>query len=207
MFITFEGIDASGKTTQLKLLEEKLKKKGVDVISTRQPGGTRIGQLIREILLDPENTEMVPITEVLLYMADRIQHIQQVILPALENKQIVLCDRYHDATLAYQGGGRELDLSWMKMLQDSYVLAPDLTLWFDISLEESQKRLQQRNLLNDEENCRLENENSAFFSRIRQCYQNLSLENSSRFVQLSANGTVQSIEKEVTNIIEAKIGL
>jgi len=206
MFITFEGIDASGKTTQLKFLEEKLKKAGMDVISTRQPGGTRIGQLIREILLNPENTEMVSITEVLLYMADRIQHIKQIILPALEKKQIVLCDRYHDATLAYQGGGRELDLSWLKMLQDDHVLTPDLTLWFDISLEESQKRLQQRNILNDEENCRLESESADFFSRVRQSYQDLCIKNSTRYVQIPADGTIESIEKEVTQIIKAKIG-
>ncbi len=156
MFITFEGIDASGKTTQMELLKETLTAKGYQFIQTRQPGGTEIGQKIREILLDPKNSQMIPEAEVLLYMADRIQHINQVIKPAIQENTIVLCDRYHDATVAYQGGGRQLDLSWLDPLTEKLLLTPDLTLWFDISVEESQRRLNIRNEQQNIEHCRLE---------------------------------------------------
>ncbi|MBT3225904.1 MAG: dTMP kinase [Deltaproteobacteria bacterium] len=201
MFITFEGIDASGKTTQLELLETELKKSGFNVLVTRQPGGTQIGQLIRQILLNPENTQLVPEAEVLLYMADRIQHIKEVILPALAKNRIVLCDRYHDATLAYQGGGRQLDLSWLEQLQEKHIIAPDLTLWFDISVEQSQDRLKQRNQSLDVENCRLESENSLFFNRVRSEYARLCQKKGDRFIQIEASEDISSIQRHVLKIV------
>ncbi len=205
MFITFEGIDASGKSTQLELLEAELKKKGFNVLVTRQPGGTQIGQLIRQILLDPDNVQLVPEAEVLLYMADRIQHIKEVILPALAESRIVLCDRYHDATLAYQGGGRQLDLSWIKQLQEKHIIEPDLTLWFDISVEQSQKRLKQRNQSLDTENCRLESEDSLFYNRVRSEYVRLCRIKSDHFVQIKASDSIPLIQRHVLKIVLDRI--
>lgn len=205
MFITLEGIDASGKTTQLHLLEEELQKSGYNVLVTRQPGGTQIGHLLRQILLNPENSQLVPEAEVLLYMADRIQHIKEVIQPALDCKQLVLCDRYHDATLAYQGGGRQLDLSWLKMIQEKHIIVPDLTLWFDIGVEESQKRLQERNQLLDTENCRLESENSLFFQRVNEEYARMCQREPNRFVRIEAKGAIPEIHQRVLEIVSDRI--
>lgn len=205
MFITFEGIDASGKTTQLELLEAELKKNGFNVLVTRQPGGTHIGQLIRQILLDPDNAPLVSEAEVLLYMADRIQHIKEVILPALADNRIVLCDRYHDATLAYQGGGRQLDLSWIKQLQEQHIIEPDLTLWFDISVEQSQERLKQRNQSLDTENCRLESEDGSFYNRVRNEYARLCRIKSDHFIRIKASDSIHSIQKNVLKIVLDRI--
>ena len=113
MFITFEGIDGCGKTTQLEMLVKVLEKQH-SLLVTKEPGGSSIGKKIRAILLDQENHQIVPETELLLYLADRCQHLQEKIKPALEANQVVLCDRYHDATLAYQGGGRQLQLDWLE---------------------------------------------------------------------------------------------
>ncbi len=205
MFITFEGIDASGKTTQVDLLGNTLKAKGFDFIHTRQPGGTDIGLKIREILLNPEHSEMVPETEVLLYMADRIQHINQVIKPTLKENKIVLCDRYHDATVAYQGGGRQLDLSWLDPLKNNLLLTPDLTLWFDISVEESQRRLNIRNESQNVENCRLEREDREFFDRIRKVYQEIAEQEPDRFIIISAENSIEAIQKEVETIVLSRL--
>ncbi len=205
MFITFEGIDASGKTTQMTLLEETLRDRGYSVIKTRQPGGTRIGRLIREIVLGSKNAELVSEAEVLLYMADRIQHVQQEIAPAIKHGKIVLCDRYHDATLAYQGGGRQLDLSWLEPLRKRSIIDPDLTLWFDISVAESQARLNRRNATMDVANDRLESENVAFFSRVRQAYHEMCQKESHRFVRILAEDEIQTIRKKTLEIVTAKL--
>mgnify|MGYP001554328121 CR=1 FL=1 len=205
MFITFEGIDASGKTTQQNLLLETLLEQGFDCITTRQPGGTDIGSKIRAILLNPNHTEMVPETEVLLYMADRIQHVNEVIKPTLKEGKIVLCDRYHDATIAYQGGGRGLDLSWLTPLTDRLLLKPDLTLWFDISVEESQNRLEERNRSLNVENCRLEQEGIDFFNRIRQSYREIAEKDPKRFIVIDAERSIDEIQDEVLSIILSKL--
>lgn len=205
MLITFEGIDASGKTTQLELLAQTLENQGYRVVATRQPGGTPIGKLIRSILLNPDNTEMVPETEVLLYVADRVQHIKQVIIPALTAGKIVLCDRYHDATLAYQGYGRQLDLSWLKPIQEKLIPVPDLTLWFDLSVEVSQTRLQLRNQNQHTQNCRLEREDVEFFNRIRAAYRTFADQDRTRFVTVDAEADLQSVRKQVTEIVLNKL--
>lgn len=205
MLITFEGIDASGKTTQLRLLEAALFKRNLDLLVTRQPGGTEIGREIRRILLDPRHQYMVPETEVLLYMADRIQHIRQCIQPALEQNKIVLCDRYHDATMAYQGGGRQLDLSWLEPLEEKYIIAPDLTLWFDISVTESITRLKLRNQIDSSQNCRLENEEVPFFERVRQTYRELCRKNARRFVCIDAEQTIDQVHRQVIDLLQPLI--
>lgn len=205
MFITFEGIDASGKTTQMELLGKTLAEEGYQVLATRQPGGTKIGHHIREILLNPENREMVPETEMLLYVADRIQHIKEVIEPALKQNTIVLCDRYHDATLAYQGGGRGLDISWLKPFQEAYIRVPDLTLWFDVSVQESQNRLNRRNISEEVENCRLEREDIDFFERIRKTYQEMTVSEPDRFVRIDAEADIPEIEKTVLKTVYSRL--
>ncbi len=199
MFITFEGIDGCGKSTQIELLEETLQKKGYDVITTFQPGGTAIGQLIREIVLNPENTQIFPETELLLYIADRIQHIQEVIVPALKEKKIVLCDRYHDAAVAYQGGGRQLDLSWLEMLKNKLILTPDLTIWLDISIEESQKRLEQRS------NDRLENEDIQFFQRVIKAYRDFSINESQRFFRIIGEDAIFPIQQKIQELVLSRL--
>lgn len=201
MFITFEGIDACGKSTQIDLIEHILKEKEIDYIVTRQPGGTQIGQPIRNILLNPDHVNMAPETEVLLYMADRIQHLQEVIKPALKEGKVVLCDRYHDATLAYQGGGRELELSWLKPIEEKFVLTPDLTFWFDISVEESRERLEKRNKLLGMENCRFEQEDEQFFTKTIQKYQQFHELHPDRFIKINGCGNRSEITENVLNIL------
>lgn len=185
----------------MEFLKQTLKAEGYQFIQTRQPGGTEIGRKIRKILLDPENSLMVPETEVLLYMADRIQHINQVVKPAIENNTIVLCDRYHDATVAYQGSGRQLDLSWLKPLEKNLLLTPDLTLWFDISVDESQRRLNIRNEAQNMEHCRLEREDREFFGRVRQSYQKIARSEPGRFKVIDAENDIDNVRKNVEEIV------
>lgn len=199
-FITFEGIDASGKTTQLNLLSKKLTESGYDLLVTRQPGGTRVGGEIRDILLNPEHGELDPTAEVLLYLSDRIQHINEVIKPALERNKIVLCDRYHDATLAYQGGGRQMDLTWLKPLEKKSIIKPDLTFWFDIPVKVSQQRLLVRNQERGVENCRIESEKIDFFQRVRSEYARLCDSNSERFSRIDAVGEIEDIRNQICQI-------
>jgi dTMP kinase len=205
MFITFEGIDASGKSTQLELLGKNLHDQGFDVIITRQPGGTQIGQQIRKVILDPDNTDMIPETEVLLYMADRLQHISEVIKPALDGGKIVISDRYHDATTVYQGSGRELDLSWLNLIEDRFILKPDLTFWINISLEESQSRLEKRNQMQGIQNCRLESEGAQFFTRIIEAYDRLSKSEPERFVNINGELRRRDIQTEILDILLPKL--
>ncbi len=190
----------------MELLSRTLEEKGYQVVNTRQPGGTSIGRRIRQILLNPENVEMVPETEVLLYMADRIQHIKEIIEPALSRGQIVLCDRYHDATMAYQGAGRQLDLGWLTPLQSNLIREPDLTLWFDLSVEASQDRLQKRNENQNVENCRLESEDIVFFNRVRKAYAGFAANEPGRFIRLDAIGEIPEIQRRVESIVLPKLG-
>ena len=205
MFVTFEGIDAGGKSTQLGLLEKTLGDKGYDVLATRQPGGTQIGQQIRKVILDPKNSDMVAETEVLLYMADRLQHLRQVIRPALAKGKIVLCDRYHDALIVYQGAGRQIDLTWLRPMEKKYLIRPDITFWLDISLEESLYRLKKRNLMQGMENCRLESENDLFFKRIIQRYNDLCQREPDRFVRIAAGESRSTIQKAILAALIPKL--
>ena len=201
MFITFEGIDASGKSTQLELLEKNLRDKGYKVLLTRQPGGTRIGQQIRKVILDPDNTDMIPETEVLLYMADRLQHLRQLVQPALEEGKIVLCDRYHDALVVYQGAGRQMDLSWLKPIEGKFLLHPNLSFYLDISLEKSKHRLEKRNQTQGIKNCRLESENDEFFKRVIQKYDDLCQNEADRFIRIPAEKGRGATQKAILDIL------
>ena len=162
-FITFEGPDGSGKTTQINLLKEYLIKKGYDILVTREPGGTPISEAIREIILDTKYEEMNPVTEMLLYAASRAQHVAQLIKPALAQGKIVLCDRFVDSSIAYQGVGRNLGIEIVEEINKVALqgIVPDLTLFFDIDPEIGLKRGMGRGRKAD----RLELEDIAFHKK------------------------------------------
>lgn len=168
-FIVFEGIDGAGKSHQIANTEKWLLNKGLGVTVTREPGGTVMGAKIRSLLLDPENRDMATATELMLYAADRAQHIAEVILPAIEQGKIVLCDRFTLSTLAYQGYGRGLDINLIDRLNHTATqgLTPDLTLILDIDPATARERIaKNRGLAPD----RLEQEKDEFFAKVRQGY-------------------------------------
>ena len=206
MLITFEGIDGCGKTTQIQLLSNALKQQKIDFLLTKQPGGTQIGQQIRTLLLDPQNESMTASTELLLYLADRLQHIEEIIRPALKNGQLVLCDRYHDATLAYQGGGRQLDLKWLQPLLKQ-LIQPQLTFLFPISPEASQDRINFRKQANGSQPCRLESEKASFFSAVSAAYLQLAHLEPKRFCVIPAEQPVETIHQQVLEQVIQTLGL
>ncbi|WP_027364321.1 dTMP kinase [Desulfotruncus alcoholivorax] len=166
-FIVFEGIDGAGKTTQIDLVAKNLKEQGLQVLCTREPGGTRIGEMLRKFLLDPANGDINPRTEAFLYAADRSQHVTEVILPALEEGKIVICDRYLYSTIAYQGWGRGIDTGFLTSLNGlaSDGLVPDRVILLDIDVDTGLQRALGERLPD-----RLEIEKNAFFQRVRQGY-------------------------------------
>ena len=203
-FITFEGVEGSGKSTQLQLLRDRLLASGQRVVVTREPGGCPIADAIREILLAPENRAMTPRTELLLYNAARVQHIEEIIRPALEAKRVVLCDRFIDATTVYQGAGRGLPASRLTDMIDYATdgLTPDLTLLLDLPAEIGLGRAQTRNrdgkLLHEG---RFELEDITFHQRIRQGYLELAQQNP-RFHVINANDTEENIAMQIRTIVE-----
>lgn len=202
LFITFEGPEGSGKTTQLKLLAEWLRERGKDVLATREPGGTAISEAIRGILLDPTHTEMQPEAEILLFSAARAQIVAQVIRPHLQGGGIVLCDRYADSTLAYQGYGRGLDLDTLCAITAFATggLAPDLTIYLDIAIE---KGLQRK--LPQEWN-RLEAQALAFHQRVREGYLEMAASEPDRWLSVDAFQPIANIQAAIRERIEVLIG-
>jgi dTMP kinase len=173
LFITFEGVEGSGKTTQIQRLKKYFTQKGIACKVTREPGGCSIGEKIRQILLNPDHREMVSMTEFLLYEAARAQHVHEVIRPFLEKDGVVLCDRFSDATLAYQGYGRRLDLKWIQRLNhlSSQGVRPDVTFLLDCPSDVGLKRAIQRNrTLKQEKEERFEREEIQFHRRVRKGY-------------------------------------
>jgi dTMP kinase len=173
LFITFEGVEGSGKTTQIQRLKKYLTQKGIPCNVTREPGGSPIGEKIRKILLNPDHREMVTATELLLYEAARAQHVKEVIKPFLEKEGVVLCDRFSDATLAYQGYGRGADLKWIQRLNhlSSQGIRPDVTLLLDCPSDLGLRRALQRNrILKQEREERFEREEIEFHRRVRSGY-------------------------------------
>lgn len=197
MFITFEGADGCGKTTQQMLAADYLESKGYEVLITREPGAKGLGEDIRKILLDYKG----PVSErceSLLFLADRAQHVDNMILPAIKNGQIVLCDRYTDSTVAYQGYGRQQNLERIKKLNDfaTNLLKPDLTFVFDIDVETSMQRV-------GKEKDRMESEGKEFHNRVRNGYLKLAEEEPNRVKVLDAAKSIDEIHEEVVNILEA----
>jgi len=201
MFITFEGIEGSGKTTQIKYLADYLSAKGYDCIMTREPGSTNIGKKIRGILLDPENNDLDPVAELLLYMADRIQHVKQMIIPALNKGKIVLCDRYADSTLVYQGFARGLDIELIKKLHSLLIndLKPDITFLFDLPHEIGLSRAwkQIKNGARAELETRFEKERLLFHEKVRNGYLELARLEPERFRVINALTDENRVMNEV----------
>jgi dTMP kinase len=173
LFITFEGVEGSGKTTQIQRLRKYFVRRGIPCKVTREPGGSPIGEKIRKILLNPDHHEMVPMTELLLYEAARAQHVAAVIRPFLKKGGVVLCDRFSDATVAYQGFGRRMDLQWIKRLNDlaSQGIRPDVTFLLDCPSGLGLERAIRRNrALKREKEERFEREKIQFHRRVRRGY-------------------------------------
>ncbi len=204
MFITLEGPDGSGKTTQAHLLVERLRQQGHRVVLTREPGGTVIGDQIRAILHDPANSDMRPQAEILLYSASRAQLVAQVIRPALAEGQVVISDRFYDSTLAYQGYGRGLDLPtlWEITRFATGGLVPDLTLCLDIRPEEGLKR---RRLSGEEWN-RLDQEALEFHRRVRAGYLELAGLEPHRWVVIDAARSVDEVQAEIWTVVTERMG-
>jgi dTMP kinase len=204
-FITFEGIEGSGKSTQIQALMKQLETRGHRVLATREPGGCPIADAIRAILLDSANFALVPRAELLLYAAARAQHVEQVIRPALAAQTIVLCDRFADATTAYQGGGRGLNAELVEELNAIATggLRPDLTLLFDMPVELGLSRARRRNqheALRDEN--RFEMEELDFHRRVRAAYLALA-EREQRFRVIDATGMIDTVAARVSATVEA----
>lgn len=203
-FITLEGPDGSGKTTQAHLLVQWLRDHGYDVLLTREPGGTEIGDQIRDILHDSNNAAMDPSTEFLLYSASRAQHVAQLILPSLNAGRHVVCDRYADSSLAYQGYGRGLDLEMMEAITGFATcgLKPDVTLYFDIPPGEGLKRRRQ----SGEEWNRMDAEALAFHRRVRAGYLELANSEPGRWRVLEANRPIEQVQADVRAVVAACLG-
>lgn len=204
-FITFEGIEGSGKTTQIRLLAERLTRLNRQVVQTREPGGCPIADQIRGILLHPNNAAMDFRTELLLYAAARAQHIEQVVRPALAAGKVVLCDRFTDATLAYQGDGRGLDRNLILQLNHLATgnCCPELTLLFDLPVEIGLGRARQRETdLQDSSEGRFEREQLDFHQRIRDSYLALATAAPERFKIVAANCSPEVVFQQVSEIID-----
>lgn len=205
MFITFEGIDGSGKTTQINLLHDYLLSRGQKVLLTREPGGTDIGTDLRNIVLDPARTEMSPRAEIFIYSADRAQHVDQIIRPALDRGIIVICDRYTDSTIAYQCYGRGLPINLIDTLNNESTqgLMPDITFYLALTTKAAADRFQARKETSDAESLdRLENEPSAFHGRVCHGFETLSAEHPDRIIRIDASGTVENTWSLIRSHIE-----
>jgi dTMP kinase len=202
LFITFEGSEGSGKTTQLKLLANALRKNGVPHVVTREPGGSRLSTQLRYWILDKLDYNLMPRTELLLFLADRAQHVGEVIEPALKQGQVVLCDRYSDSTLAYQGGGRGFDMGLLKILnRAASPIVPDLTILFDLPVEIGLKRAKGRGKGKD----RMERENLKFHRNVRRVYLQTARKEKNRFIVVDASRSQETTYHEMLIKLIAKL--
>jgi dTMP kinase len=210
LFITFEGGEGSGKSTQLRLLAEALRSRGVPVVTTREPGGCAIADRIREILLDAASREMTPEAELLLYAAARAQHVTQVLRPALADGKVVLCDRYCDATVAYQGHGRSLDMGLIRTLNDIATagLYPDLTLLIDCPVETGLRRALGRigktapTELREE---RFELEGLTFHNAVRSGYAAIAAAEPERVTVIDGSAPVAEVAAAIQAVVTARL--
>lgn len=209
-FITFEGGDGTGKSTQIKALERHLAARGRSVVSTREPGGTPLGRLIRQALLEVGKQPIGSPTELFLYLADRAQHVQDVIAPAIDSGKIVLCDRYTDSTLAYQGYGRGIDLKILRQLNEiaDRGVKPDLTLLFDcpveLGLSRTAKRMAEEQAGASRED-RFERETNEFHEKVRAGFLRLARGEPERFRILDASRSIVEVTQEIKSIIDREL--
>jgi len=196
LFITLEGGDGAGKTSIIPSLKEKLAGLGYEVVTTREPGGSKIAEEIRSLILDPEHTEMDARTEALLYAAARRQHLVEIVLPALEQGKIVLCDRFIDSSLAYQGFARGIGVEEVFSINKFAIeeTMPSLTLFFDISPEKGLARISDNE---EREKNRLDLENLRFHERVYEAYQDLLNTYPNRIYPINADQAIEDVEKEV----------
>lgn len=199
-FITLEGGEGAGKSSAIELLTNKLKQKGLDVVVTREPGGVRIAEKIRSIILDPEHTEMDARTEALLYAAARRQHLAEVVVPAIERGAIVLCDRFVDSSLAYQGYARGLGMEdvWEINRFAIHDMMPDITFWLDIDPQAGLNRIAANQT---REVNRLDQEQLAFHEAVREGYDRIAKQHPERIVKLDASQTLAEISKQMYDIL------
>jgi dTMP kinase len=198
-FITLEGGEGAGKSTNLDYLQRRLKEAGVAAQVTREPGGTPLGEKVRAVLLNPDHAAMSSDAELLLMFAARAQHLHQVILPAMEQGDWVLCDRFTDATYAYQGGGRRIDLQRIRLLEEwvQRGFQPHLTLLFDLPVELGLKRAGKRGTLD-----RFEQERQDFFERVRQSYLDRARQDPERFRIIDAGQALPAVQRQLDQVIE-----
>lgn len=202
-FITFEGIDGSGKSTQLRMLAGSLRTRGINVVTTREPGGTPLGRRLREAFLETEET-VAPMAELLSFAADRAQHVEFLIKPTLAEGRIVMSDRYADATFAYQGAGRGFPEKSINQVIELATggLKPDLTLFFDISVEEAIRRMIKRDKTHTKKN-RMDEETAEFYTRVRASYLGIAKREPKRFRVIEASGSIEEIHSTVVEIVSA----
>jgi dTMP kinase len=206
-FLTFEGMDGCGKTTQLRLLAQHLREHGRQVVETVEPGGTEIGRQIRRTLLDPANTAIQPRTELLLYFASRAQNVDEVIRPALDAGRVVLCDRFTDSTLVYQGCGRGLDSSVVLDLDRIACrgLRPETTVLIDIDLETSLGRAKRRNERYGQSESRIDDESAAFHENVRKGYLALAAAEPARFIVIDGRAGIGDVAKHIRERLQDRV--
>ena len=197
-FITIEGMEGAGKSTNIQFISEFLSNNSIDFLQTREPGGTFLSEKIRDLLLQKHEEQIVPLTELLLIFAARVQHIEKVILPALKEEKWVLCDRFTDATYAYQGEGRHLGSDKVTFLEDFVQknLQPDLTIILDVPVDISLRRIKQRGDLD-----RFEIESSLFFERVRKAYHKRIECAPNRYFLVDASRPLQDVQTDIKNIL------
>lgn len=202
MFISFEGSEGCGKTTQVALLTDFLKERGYDVLTTREPGGTVIGDQIRDVLLKRENVEMQERTEILLFQASRAQLVQQVITPHLDGGGIVICDRYADSTVAYQGYGYGVDLEQLKTIIHfaTHGLKPDMTFLLDVDIKQGLLRRTEDGDIN-----RLDAYDLDFYMRVRDGYLQMARDEPDRWIILDADQSPEQIQTEIQKILQKQL--
>jgi dTMP kinase len=202
MFITFEGLDFSGKSTQATILIERLKQSHAVVHFLREPGGTKISERIRDLLLDKKNLEMSDAAELLLFSAARAQLVKEVVVLALQRGEMVICDRYYDSTTAYQGYGRGIDLDAVKSINRLATggTDPDITFFMDIPVDEIERRKHEAGMTFD----RMESSGRTFYERVRAGYREIARSESHRFVTLDGTSGVQDIARNIWSLVEKK---
>ena len=203
LFVSFEGIEGCGKTTQISRLSDLLNEKSIPHTITREPGGTAVGEGIRKILLNSETINLTPAAELLLFYASRSQNIQEKIMPALERGDVVICDRYYDASMAYQAYGRGLPLNFIEKLTDLVCsnYRPDVTILLDIDPEIGLRRARARNNSQVEEEGRFEAEDLSFYSRIREGYLELAERNSDRICTIKADRSIDEVANDISQLL------
>jgi dTMP kinase len=205
--ITFEGIDGCGKTTQLRLLERVLTSRNIPFVSTREPGGTDLGMTIRAALLNVSRQKVEPLAELLLYSADRAQHVREIVIPNLEAGKLVLSDRFYDATAAYQGSGRGFEPSLIKQLNDLATggLKPDITLLFDLDVKTGMERTHWRGTATESDETkadRLDLEPNDFHENVRRAYLELAKAEPERFRVINAAGSIETVRPMVLEALQ-----